>query len=83
MDFPHSMNKKNDLRFSFSGLKTSLRYKLDKMNDFEIEANLETICASYQEAVFAQLIIKTRKRLSSGKNYKSLVCLEVLRITRL
>lgn len=68
--FPHSMNRKNDLRFSFSGLKTSLRYKLDKLNDSEKKANLETICASYQEAVFAQLRSKTKKWISD-KNYKS------------
>lgn len=71
MEFPRSMNKKNDLRFSFSGLKTSLRYKLDAMSDLEIKSQMPTICASYQEAVFSQLIFKTQKRLKD-ENYQSL-----------
>lgn len=71
VDFPRSMSKKNDFRFSFSGLKTSLRYKLDKMSDFEIGESMPTMCASYQEAVFSQLIIKTRKRLQAV-SYRSI-----------
>jgi N6-L-threonylcarbamoyladenine synthase len=46
-------------RFSFSGLKTSLRYQLEKMSDAELEARMADLCASYQEAVVDALQRKT------------------------
>ena len=57
--FPLAAKSKNDRRFSFSGLKTSLRYFLEKTPDAEIEEHLPDICASYQSAVVRQLSLKT------------------------
>lgn len=45
--------------FSFSGLKTSLRYLLEKLDDAEVESGLADLCASYQEAVMDQLSART------------------------
>lgn len=59
-DFPRGIGPRSDLDFSFSGLKTSLRYLLEKMTPAEIEARLPDLCASYQEAVFDALVRKTR-----------------------
>lgn len=70
-DFPKAMGNRKDKRFSFSGLKTSLRYKLDKLTQSEIDQQLSSICASYQEAVFYQLIKKTGQLINEGE-YKSL-----------
>lgn len=70
-DFPKAMLNSKDKRFSFSGLKTSLRYKLDKWPKSEISKHLSSICASYQEAVFHQLIKKTGHFIKEG-NYKSI-----------
>jgi len=41
--------------FSFSGLKTSLRYRVEKMSDAELAQGLDDLCAGYQEAVIGQL----------------------------
>jgi N6-L-threonylcarbamoyladenine synthase len=70
-DFPKAMGNRKDKRFSFSGLKTSLRYKLDKLSQPEIDNDLSSICASYQEAVFYQLVKKTSQLINEGE-YKSL-----------
>ena len=36
--FPKAIAPRNERRFSFSGLKTSLRYRLERMSDAEVEA---------------------------------------------
>lgn len=73
IEFPKAMGNRKDKRFSFSGLKTSLRYKLEKLSETEIERHLSSICASYQEAVFYQLIKKTAQFILESKcKYKSL-----------
>jgi len=71
VEFPRAVSAKNDRRFSFSGLKTSLRYKLEKLSDQAQKDQLKTLCASYQAAVFHQLINKTEK-LIADNHYKSL-----------
>ena len=73
IEFPKAMGNRKDKRFSFSGLKTSLRYKLDKLSEAEIEKHLSSICASYQEAVFYQLTKKTAQFIKESKcKYNSL-----------
>jgi N6-L-threonylcarbamoyladenine synthase len=54
-DFPRSMRDSGDLNFSFSGLKTSVRYFLDRGFD---RNDLPDICASFQEAVVDVLVAK-------------------------
>ncbi len=68
--FPRGIGPRADLDFSFSGLKTSLRYQLEKMSPPEVEARLNDLCASYQQAVVDALVRKTtlaleRERFSS------------------
>ena len=70
-EFPKAMARRKDARFSFSGLKTSLRYKLDAMDASEIAENLPCICASYQFSVMQQLIQKTKFMLEE-KAYRSI-----------
>jgi N6-L-threonylcarbamoyladenine synthase len=67
VDFPRAFPKRGDHRFSFSGLKTSLRYHLEKLDDAALEAGMADICASYQEAVVAALSRKARQFLESGE----------------
>ena len=59
--FPYGQNRKieDDPDFSFSGLKTSLRYHLQKLSPEEIETQKPDICASYQFAVIEQLRRRT------------------------
>jgi N6-L-threonylcarbamoyladenine synthase len=70
-DFPRGIGAKADLDFSFSGLKTSLRYQLEKMTIAEIEACTSDLCASYQQAVVDALQRKSRFALSTD-NYRSI-----------
>ncbi|MGE9292351.1 MAG: tRNA (adenosine(37)-N6)-threonylcarbamoyltransferase complex transferase subunit TsaD [Puniceicoccales bacterium] len=70
-EFPAGIPGASDWRFSFSGLKTSLRYRLEKMDDAELERDFADLCASYQRAVVLQLVRKTRHVLRAG-DYASL-----------
>ena len=64
-DFPRSMMEADDLNFSFSGLKTSVRYLLPKLAEFRIE----DVCASFQEAVVDVLLAKTLRAVEkTGRN---------------
>ncbi|MDQ8195607.1 tRNA (adenosine(37)-N6)-threonylcarbamoyltransferase complex transferase subunit TsaD [Coraliomargarita sp. SDUM461004] len=69
--FPKAIAPRNERRFSFSGLKTSLRYRLEKMSDAELEGALPDICAGYQGAVIDQLVGKTKHLIQAG-GYRSL-----------
>jgi N6-L-threonylcarbamoyladenine synthase len=63
-DFPRGIGPRSDLGFSFSGLKTSLRYQLEKMTPPEIEVRMADLCASYQQAVVDALVRKTTLALA-------------------
>lgn len=64
--FPRGIPERSDLRMSFSGLKTALRYQLEKMDDAAVAAALPDLCAGYQEAVMAQLEAKFLSALGAG-----------------
>jgi N6-L-threonylcarbamoyladenine synthase len=70
-DFPRGIGPRSELDFSFSGLKTSLRYLLEKMSPEEIAVRLPDLCASYQQAVVDALVRKTTGALEQ-RNYASL-----------
>ncbi|HWZ93698.1 MAG TPA: tRNA (adenosine(37)-N6)-threonylcarbamoyltransferase complex transferase subunit TsaD [Opitutaceae bacterium] len=65
-DFPRGIGRRDDLAFSFSGLKTSLRYLLEKMPAAEVPARMADLCASYQQAVIDALVRKTAAALEQG-----------------
>jgi N6-L-threonylcarbamoyladenine synthase len=62
-DFPRSMLDSGDFSFSFSGLKTSVRYLLPKL----AEIPLPDVCASFQEAVVDVLVEKTVRAARSTR----------------
>jgi N6-L-threonylcarbamoyladenine synthase len=64
--FPKAVARRSSLEFSFSGLKTSLRYQLEKMAPADIEAGKADLCASYQAAVMDALTRKTKLALERG-----------------
>lgn len=70
-DFPRAFPSRNDKKFSFSGLKTSLRYLLESMDDATVKSEMPNLCASYQEAVIDQIARKTEQILKE-KPYRSL-----------
>lgn len=59
--FPISYLRDRPGKMSFSGLKTALRVKLEKMAPEEIKNELPHLCASYQEAIVQSLRIKTEE----------------------
>ena len=70
-DFPKAIAPRNERRFSFSGLKTSLRYRLEKIGDAELKQVMPDLCAGYQKAVIDQLVGKTKHLIQAGQ-YHSL-----------
>ena len=63
-DLPRSMLGSGDFAFSFSGLKTAVRYllpklRLDTLADAERHRTLVDLCASFQRAVVEVLVRKT------------------------
>lgn len=65
-DFPRGLGPRAELDFSFSGLKTALRYQLEKMTPAQIEAEMANLCASYQQAVVDALTRKAGAALERG-----------------
>ncbi len=68
--FPRAFQKKGEWKYSFSGLKTSLRYFLEKQSETWIKSNLASICAAYQAAVCDALTSKVIDALRE-KSYRS------------
>ena len=59
-DFPRSMLDSGDHNFSFSGLKTAVRYRLAEFPADEVTPELvNDMCASFQNAVVEVLVKKT------------------------
>ncbi len=57
-DFPVALKEKNNLDFSFSGLKTSLLYKLKELGEERVREELPHLAASYESAVIEALARK-------------------------
>ena len=68
--FPRAFQSRNDSAFSFSGLKTSLLYQLQK-DEQEINHHHEDLCASYLEAAIDQLIKKCSKFFLMSREVQS------------
>jgi N6-L-threonylcarbamoyladenine synthase len=56
--FPRSMKNSGDYAFSFSGLKTAMRYTLEKIETPLSKTLIADLAASFQEAVVEVLVFK-------------------------
>ncbi|MCS6897053.1 MAG: hypothetical protein NZM29_03690, partial [Nitrospira sp.] len=65
--FPRPHYRKNSLEFSFSGLKTSLLYKLYNMQESERTKCAADLAAGYQEAIVQTLVTKAFSALAQEK----------------
>ena len=65
-DFPVALKEKSNLDFSFSGLKTSLLYKLKALDEDEVWEELPHLAAGYETAVVEAL---SRKLLRAAELY--------------
>lgn len=68
IDFPRALSSRNEIDFSFSGLKTSLAHYLKQHEKY----NLTDVCASYQEAIVDSLVNKSVAAVKRG-SYRDLV----------
>lgn len=59
--FPISYMRDRPGKMSYSGLKTALKVKLEKMTPEEIKTELPHLCAGYQEAIVQTLRIKAEE----------------------
>ena len=64
-DFPVAMSERG-LDFSFSGLKTSLVYRVRDLGPEETERRRADLAASFQRAITDQLVTKLRRAVHSG-----------------
>jgi N6-L-threonylcarbamoyladenine synthase len=67
-EFPVALKGKNNLDFSFSGLKTSLLYKLKALGAERIREELPHLAASYEAAVVEAL---SRKLLRAAELHEA------------
>lgn len=71
-EFPRAFANPKDRAFSFSGVKTSLRYRLEKMTADDIRERTDDLCASYQAAVVDALTRKFSQVLKAEKGIRSI-----------
>ena len=71
VQFPRAFSQTSELKFSFSCLKTSLRYFLEKTPLETKKKKKASLCASYQAAVTDALVHKVQQVLKM-KPFKSL-----------
>jgi N6-L-threonylcarbamoyladenine synthase len=64
-DFPVAMSGKG-LDFSFSGLKTSLVYRVRDLGPEETQLRTADLAASFQRAITSQLVAKLRRAAGAG-----------------
>ena len=65
-EFPVAMSERG-LDFSFSGLKTSLVYRVRDLGPDETESRRADLAASFQRAIVDQLVAKLRRAAGSGE----------------
>ncbi len=66
INFPRPLKHENNYNFSFSGIKTAVKYYLRDIKAENKEVNIPDVCASFQNAVVDVLVTKTIK---ASKNY--------------
>ena len=66
ISFPRFQSRKSNLEFSFSGLKTSLLYKLRDMNTPVRAEQTAELAAGYQEAIVQVLVAKAFAALAQA-----------------
>ena len=70
--FPRSLMGKDNLEFSFSGLKTSLLYFMDDFQDEDLKSKTDII-ASYQQAIIDVLVEKVKRAMRVTKSNQCVI----------
>ena len=66
MDLPRPMKGRAELNFSFSGLKTALRHKVEELGALD-DATRANLAAGFQMAVVESLIDRTRRAIAAAR----------------
>jgi N6-L-threonylcarbamoyladenine synthase len=69
-NFPISFMRDRPGKMSYSGLKTALKVKVEKMGHEEIKNELNHLCAGYQEAIVQTLRVKAEEIIEKVLNLK-------------
>lgn len=65
--FPMALTERGNLDFSFSGLKTSVRYFVEKNPDLpKSEQGMADLCASIRSAIVGVLLLKTERAVEDS-----------------
>lgn len=72
VDFPRILLGSGNLEFSFSGLKTSLLYYMDKFEE-TVDIKLNDVIASYQMAIIDTLSEKIRRAVLKTKSKRCVI----------
>ncbi len=70
---PKMMEKKDRLAFSYSGLKTHIRYLIEKEEQPISTSRQQDICAAFQNEALEQIVRKLEHLLSLKKNIRSVL----------
>ena len=70
--FPQAFRKSNEIEFSFSGLKTALRYYLEKIEKNKTKVVLSDIAASYQRSI-VEILAKKLQQAVKKSGIKTIV----------
>lgn len=70
---PRMMEQKDRMEFSYSGLKTHVRYLLEKEKDTLTSERIQDICAAFQKEAFEQILRKVQHALSIYTNTRSIL----------
>ncbi|MBI4142712.1 tRNA (adenosine(37)-N6)-threonylcarbamoyltransferase complex transferase subunit TsaD, partial [Candidatus Uhrbacteria bacterium] len=66
-NFPRGMLHSKDFDFSFSGLKTAVRYTVSESEISNLKSQIPNLCASFQQAVVDVLVAKTIRAASQHR----------------
>ena len=66
VDLPRPMKGRAELNFSFSGLKTALRHKVEELGTLD-DAKRANLAAGFQMAVVESLIDRTRRAIAAAR----------------
>lgn len=64
----------NPLDFSFSGIKTALIYFVHDQQREGKQISLEDLCASFQEAIVDNLLLKTKRAIETTSAKRLIIC---------
>lgn len=67
IEFPRPLKNENNYNFSFSGVKTAVKYYLRDLKAKSIEVNIPDVCASFQNSVVDIFVTKVIKACKNCK----------------